>query len=70
MKWPNSQRNTQLVKLNHEERENLDRVITRKGFESVPKNLPAKKSPAPDGFTGEFYQIYKEQLTSVFLELF
>ena len=37
---------------------------------SVIKNLPANKSPGLDGFTGKFYQIYKEELTSVFSKRF
>ena len=41
--------------LNHKEIEYLNRLITRKGIESVIKKLPANKSPGPDSFTVEFY---------------
>ena len=43
-----------LPALNHEEKENLNGHVTRKEIESVLKNLSTKKSPGPDGFTGEF----------------
>ena len=41
-----------LPRLNHEELENLNKPIISK-IESIIKNLLIKKSPVPDGFTGE-----------------
>ena len=50
-------------KLNQEEIENLNRPITNMKIETVIRNLPANKSPGLDGFTAEFYQKYREELT-------
>ena len=57
-------------KLNQEETGKLNRPITSMEIESVNRNLPANKSPGPNGFTAEFYQKFREELTPILLKLF
>ena len=59
-----------IPRLNHEEIENMNRPITSTEIETVIKNFPTNKSPAPDGFRGEFYQTFREELTPILLKLF
>ena len=56
--------------MNQEEIENLNRPITSMEIKSVIINLPTNKRPGPDGFTAEFYQKFREELTPILLKLF
>ena len=58
------------LKLNQEEIENLNPPLTSMEIATVIRNLPANKSPGPDGFTAKFYQKFREGLTPNLLKLF
>ena len=59
-----------LPRLNQEEIENINRPIPSTEIEPGVKNLPTNESPGPGGFTGKFYQTFREELTPIFLKLF
>ena len=59
-----------LPKLNQDKIENLNRPITGTEIKTGIKNLPINKRPGQDGFTGEFYQKFREELTPILLKLF
>src|SRR5574341_750510 len=56
--------------LSQEEIEVMNTPITSTEIETVIKNLPKIKSPGPDGYSGEFYQAFREDLMPILLKLF
>ena len=59
-----------LPRLNPDETEKMNGPVTSTEIEMVMKKLPTNKSPGPDGFTGEFYQTFREDLTPLLQKLF
>ena len=55
--------------LNQEEIEIMNNPITSTEIEAVIKNLQKNKNLGPDGFTGELYQIFREELMPILLKL-
>ena len=51
--------------LNQEEIEIMNNPITSTEIESAMKNPPKNKTPRPNGFTGEFYQTFREELMHI-----
>ena len=59
-----------LPRLNQEEIEIMNNPITSTETEAVIRNLPKSKSLGPDGFTGELFQIFREELMPILQNLF
>ena len=58
-----------IPRLNQEEIEIMNNLITSTEIEPMNKNLPKNKSPGPAGVTGEFYQTFREELMLILLKL-
>ena len=48
----------------------MNNPITITEMKKAIKNLPTNKSPGPDGFTGEFYQTFRDALMPILLNSF
>ena len=59
-----------LPRLNQEEIENMIRLVTSNEIETVINKFVTNKRQGPEGFTGEFYQTFREELTPILLKRF
>ena len=69
-KWAKFLGRYNIPRLNQEETEKMNGPITLPEIETVIKKFPTNKIPGPDGFIGEFYQIFREELTPILLKVF
>jgi hypothetical protein len=60
----------QVPKLNQDQINNINSLISPKEIEAVINSFPIKKSSGPDEFSAEFYQTFKKDLIPTLLKLF
>ena len=54
-----------LPRLNQEAIEIMNNPVTSTEIEAMINKSPKNKSPGPDGFSGEFFQTVREELTPI-----
>ena len=59
-----------IPKLNQDQVNYLNSPQKPKKIKALKTSHPKKKSPGPDGFNGEVYQTFKEELIPILLKLF
>jgi hypothetical protein len=57
-------------KLNQDQINDLNNTIFPKEIEALINSLPTRNSPRPNGFSAEYYQTFKEDLSPTNLKLF
>ena len=67
-KWIDAKKSS-TFQVYQEELEIMSKPIINTEIETVIK-ICQNKSPEPDGFTGEFYQVFREELMPILLKLF
>ena len=56
--------------MNQEEIKIMNNPVTSTEIEAMINKSPKNKSPGPDGFSGEFFQTFREELMPILLKLF
>ena len=59
-----------LLRLSQEEIENMKRQFTSNEIETVVKKKKIPINQSLDGFAGEFYKTFREELTTILLKQF
>ena len=59
-----------MLTLSHDHTDKMENPISVKEIKCVIKCLPTKKTPNPGGFTSEFYQGLKKEITSILHKMF
>ena len=56
--------------MNQEETDIMNNPTASTEIEAMIKNVQKNKIPGPDGFSGEFYQTFREELMPILINFF